>query len=286
VAGADSSQDRDYAGKVAVVTGAGSGIGRSTAKLLAERGAKVHLADINAESVERVRAEIEADGGESVAHLLDTTDADAVNKFADAVFAADGAVDLLHNNAGIGHAAAVEDTTLDDWRRVVDVNLMGFAYGVQAFVPRMLKQGRPSHVLNTASMAGICPSAGMVPYSTTKAAVVGMSEALDAELAPRGIRVTALCPGVIDTAIVQNTTMHGRMAERQTQLVDFYRKRGTSPDVVARQALAGVKHKRIIQPSPYSHVMPAWILKRISPRAYAYLAGRVFTRMFPTGRKG
>jgi NAD(P)-dependent dehydrogenase (short-subunit alcohol dehydrogenase family) len=285
VSRADSSQGRDYAGKVAVVTGAGSGIGRSTAKLLAERGAKVHLADIDAESVERVRAEIQAGGGEAVAHVVDTTDAEDVKMFADAVFAADGGVDLLHNNAGIGHAARVEDTTLDDWRRIVDVNLMGFVYGVQAFVPRMLEQGRRSHVLNTASMAGLCPSAGMVPYSTTKAAIVGMSEALDAELAPRGIRVTALCPGVIDTAIVKNTTMRGRMAERQQQVVDFYRKRGTSPDVVARQALAGVKHKRVIQPSPYSHVMPLWIVKRISPRAYEFLNGRVFKLLFRAGSK-
>lgn len=277
------ASERDYIGKVAVVTGAGSGIGRSTAKLLAERGAKVHLADINGESVETVRDEIQAAGGEAVAHTLDTTDADAVFAFADTVFATDAHVDLLHNNAGIGHAAPVEDTTLEDWRRVVDVNLMGFVYGVQAFVPRMLEQGRRSHVLNTASMAGLCPSAGMVPYSTTKAAVVGMSEALDAELAPRGIRVTALCPGVIDTAIVKNTTMRGRIAGRQQQLVDFYRKRGTSPDVVARQALAGVKHKRIIQPSPYSHVMPMWTLKRISPRAYEFINARVFKLMFKAG---
>lgn len=285
MAGASASQERDYLGKIAVVTGAGSGIGRSTAKLLAQRGAKVYLADIDAESVERVREEIQLAGGEAVAHVLDTTDAAAVGAFADAVFAADGGVDLLHNNAGIGHAAPVEDTTLDDWRRVVDVNLMGFVYGVQAFVPRMLEQGRPSHLLNTASMAGLCPSAGMVPYSTTKAAVVGMSEALDAELAPRGIRVTALCPGVIDTAIVKNTTMRGRMADRQQQLVDFYRKRGTSPDVVARQALAGVKHKRIIQPSPYSHVMPMWTLKRISPRAYEFVNGRFFKLLFKAGRR-
>lgn len=277
---AGSSPPRDFAGKIAVVTGAGSGIGRSTAKLLATRGAKVHVADIDAEAARRVCDEIRSSGGEAAAHAVDVTDTAAVEALARDVFAADGGVDLLHNNAGIGHAAPVEDTTIDDWRRVLDVNLMGVVNGVQAFVPRMLKQGRDSHVINTASMAGICPNAGMVPYSTSKAAVAGMSEALDAELAPSGIRVTALCPGVIDTAIVRNTTMRGRIAGRQQQLIDFYRKRGVSPDVVARQALDAVKHKRVIQPSPYRQVMPLWVIKRISPRLYAFIGGQIFKRMF------
>ncbi|MBI5311080.1 MAG: SDR family NAD(P)-dependent oxidoreductase, partial [Actinobacteria bacterium] len=269
MAAADESHSREYAGKIAVVTGAGSGIGRSTAKLLARRGAKVHLADINAANVEAVRDEIRLAGGEAVAHTLDTTDAAAADAFAQAVFSEDSRVDLLHNNAGIGHAAPVEDTTLDDWRRVIDVNLMGYAYGIQAFVPRMLEQGGGGHVLNTASMAGLTPSAGMVPYATSKSGVVGMSEALDAELAPRGIRVTALCPGIIDTAIVKDSTMRGRISGRRDQLVDFYAKRGTSPDVVARQALDGVRRNRVIQPSPYHQVSPMWIVKRISPRAYS-----------------
>lgn len=278
------SHERDYAGKIAVVTGAGSGIGRATAKLLAKRGAKVHLADINTANVETTRDEIHSAGGEAVAHTLDTTDADAVEAFAQKVFDEDSRVDLLHNNAGIGHGAPIEDTTLDDWRKVIDVNLMGFAYGVQAFVPRMLKQGGGGHVLNTASMAGLTPSAGMVVYATTKSAVVGMSEALDAELAPRGIRVTALCPGIIDTAIVKDSQMRGRIGDKQDKLVKFYATRGTSPDVVARQALEGVKHKRVIQPSPYHQVMPLWIVKRISPRAYSVLNRRLFKLLFGTGK--
>ncbi len=120
--------------RIAVVTGAGSGIGRATARKLAQLGAKVHCADLDAESAQRVAQDI----GTAVAHQLDVTDPAALEALAARVFEADGAVDILHNNAGIGHAGDVEHTTVDDWRRVIDVNLLGVAYGVAAFVPRML----------------------------------------------------------------------------------------------------------------------------------------------------
>src|SRR3954447_25945407 len=127
---------KQFAGTVAVVTGAGSGIGRATARLLAQLGAKVHCADLDAHSAERVAHDI----GTAVAHRLDVSDAAAVEALAARVFDEDGAVDVLHNNAGIGHAGDIEHTTVEDWRRVIDVNLLGVAYGVAAFVPRMLRQ--------------------------------------------------------------------------------------------------------------------------------------------------
>ena len=133
----------DLGGKVAVVTGAGSGIGRATALMLARRGAKVHAADLDEESVKAVVDEIEAKGGSGAAHALDVSDPAAVEDFAAKGFEVEGAFDVLHNNAGIGHGGNVEATTVEDWRRVIDVNLLGVAYGVQAFVPRMLRQGAP-----------------------------------------------------------------------------------------------------------------------------------------------
>ncbi|MGH2906767.1 MAG: SDR family NAD(P)-dependent oxidoreductase [Solirubrobacterales bacterium] len=270
----------EFAGKIAVVTGAGSGIGRSSAKLLAKLGAKGHVVDLNGAAAITVAGEINDAGGEAVAHTVDCSDSEALAALADEVFAADRAVDVLHNNAGIGHAAAVSDTTIEDWQKIIGVNVLGVAYGVQAFVPKMLLQGRDAHVVNTASMAGLTPSAGMVPYATSKGGVVAMSEALDAELKPQGIRVTALCPGVIDTNIVATSTMRGKLAKRHDQLTKFYATRGASPDIVARDVVTAIRRKQVIKPSPWWQVSPGWWLMRISPRAYGALAGRLYKTMF------
>ena len=257
----------ELSGKVAVITGAGSGIGRSTALLLARLGAKVHISDLDAAQAEAVAGEIAASGGAPEPRQLDVTDANAVEALAASVFDADGAVDVLHNNAGIGHMGYVEETKLEDWRRVIEVNLMGTIHGVHAFVPRMLRQGRAAHIVNTASMAGLVASAELVPYTTSKFGVVGLSEALNAELEPKGIRVTALCPGLIDTNIVRDATYRGEVARDAQRVQDFYHRRGASPEDVAEAVVRALRRKPIIQVVPYSHVMPVWIVKRVSTRA-------------------
>jgi NAD(P)-dependent dehydrogenase (short-subunit alcohol dehydrogenase family) len=256
------SGTQPFAGAVAVVTGAGSGIGQATARLLAQLGAKVHCADIDAESAERVARDI----GTAVAHQLDVTDPDAVGAFAARVFDEDGVVDVLHNNAGIGHAGDTEHTTMDDWRRVIDVNLLGVAYGIAAFVPRMLHQGSGAHIVNTASGLGLMPAARMAPYCASKFGVVGMSEALNAELEPLGIHVTALCPGIINTSIGTASIMRGGMAARQEQAVEFYRTAGVPPEEVAEAVVDAIRKRKLIQPVPVKHVAPGWLMHRISPR--------------------
>jgi len=254
----------DLHGRTAVVTGAGSGIGRSLALLLARRGALVHVADVDAGRAEAVTRQIVEAGARAVAHTVDVCDAAAVDALAEQVVGA-GGVDLLFNNAGVGHAGAVADTPLSDWQRLIDVNLMGVVHGIHAFVPRLLAQGRPAHIVNTASVAGLLPVPGMVPYSTTKAAVIGLSEALDAELRPHRIRVSALCPGVIATDIVRTSTMRGAWQERQAGATELYATRGTSPDVVARAALDAVTHGQVVVPTPRHQVLPPWLLMRLYP---------------------
>ncbi|MCW2608181.1 MAG: sadH 2 [Frankiales bacterium] len=256
----------DLTGRTAVVTGGGSGIGRSLCLLLGKRGARVHVVDRDLARAEAVAEEV---GG--VAHAVDVSDAAAVQALADTVFA-QGRVDLLFNNAGIGHAGSVVDTTLEDWQRLVDVNLMGVVHGVHAFLPRLVQQGGPCAVVNTASMAGLMPSAGMVPYSTTKAAVLGLSEALDREVAGTGVRVHALCPGVIATDIIRTSTMRGAWVDRQSGVTELYATRGTSPDVVALQALQAVAAGRAVVPTPRYQVVPPWLVKRLSPAAGAALS--------------
>src|SRR5207237_1024300 len=190
-------RDVDLHGKVAVITGAGSGIGRSTALLLARRGASVHAADIDAESAERVSREISAAGGSATAHALDVSDPAAVEALAEAIFASDGHVDILHNNAGIGFGGNLEDTTVEDWQRIINVNLLGVAYGIQAFVPRMLAQGRPASVINTASLAGITPAPKLAPYAAAKWGVVGLTETLNVELAQAVLRAIDKRPLIV-----------------------------------------------------------------------------------------
>jgi len=276
------SEQINLAGKVAVVTGAGSGIGRATALALARHGARVHLADIDTHAAEAVAAEIEAAGGSAAAHTLDVADAAAVEALADSVFAEERCVDILHNNAGIGHGANIEATTVEDWQRVISVNLLGVAYGVQAFVPRMLAQGRPASVINTASMAGIVPTAKMAPYCASKFGVVGMSEALNAELSKRGIHVSAICPGIIDTPIVASGIMRGEVAEIQQRATEFYAKRGASPDEVAQAVLRTIAHHRLIVPGPRRQVTLPYLLHRISPRLVQPIA-RSFERVVGRG---
>jgi NAD(P)-dependent dehydrogenase (short-subunit alcohol dehydrogenase family) len=269
--------ENDFAGQVAVVTGAGSGIGRSTALLFGRLGAKVHAADLDEASAAATVADIESAGAEGAAHAVDVSDPPSVEVLAQRVFDAEGAVDVLHNNAGVGHAGPVEATTLEEWQRVLGVNLMGVVHGVHYFVPRMLRQGRPGHVVNTASLAGLVPVAEMAPYATSKHAVVGLSESLNAELSPRGIHVSAICPGFINTHITKAAHLDGELAAERDRIVRFYERFGSSPDVVADAVVDAVRGNKLIRTAPRHHVVLNWALRRISPRIAQPFA-RVTTR--------
>lgn len=261
----------DLRGEAAVVTGGASGIGRSTAKLLAKHGAIVHVTDVNLAGAEAVAEEIRQSGGLAEAHRLDVTDFESVRALA-AKIDAEGGIKVLHNNAGIGVGGPIEEMLVEDWRRVVDVNLMGVVHGIHAFLPGMLERGRPAHIVNTASMAGLFPSAQLSVYAATKYAVVGLSESIAAELRDRQIYVSAICPGIIDTAIVGAATMRGSPAEHQQQAVGFYDRFGSSPDVVARAVLDAIAKRKVIRATPRWHVAIPWTVHRVSPRISQLLA--------------
>jgi NAD(P)-dependent dehydrogenase (short-subunit alcohol dehydrogenase family) len=188
----------------AIVTGGASGIGRALATELVVRGATVLITDIDGRAAGEVAGSIQhgASGtGTARATALDVRDA---ADFADVVggFAADhNGLDFLFNNAGIAVSGEVSDLTEAHWRRIIDINLMGVINGVQAAYPLMIARGR-GHIVNTASLSGLLPSPLLVPYSTTKHAVVGLSVGLRVEASTHGVRVSVVCPGLIETPLL------------------------------------------------------------------------------------
>ena len=257
---------KDFNGKVVVITGAASGIGRAVARAFCEQGARLHLVDIDPEGVESLANELNA-----TAYAVDCSKAKAVETLAKKVFAAEGRVDVLCNNAGVVCGGPVEEIPLKDWRWAIDVNLWGVIHGVRSFVPRMLEQGGESHIVNTASMAGLVPFPFVAPYVASKSAVAGLSEALDCELAPRGIRVTALCPGAVKTNVMKSGRLKlpGTWTERIIGLVD---RRGAKPERAAKDVLSAIRKQRPLQISGAASMFPLWIIKRASQGMYHHLA--------------
>ncbi|MDQ0315042.1 SDR family NAD(P)-dependent oxidoreductase [Amorphus orientalis] len=192
------------AGMAAYVSGAGSGIGRGIARVLASRGVRVGVADIRGEAAEETVALIAADGGQAVALEVDVSEKASVEAAADAIEGAFGPVSIVCNNAGVAmHGVPVHEFSSAEWDWVIGVNLYGVIHGIQTFVPRLIAAGGPGHVVNTASIGGFQVNAAFLtgPYSTTKYAVVALSEALSNELAETSIGVSILAPAAVNTSI-------------------------------------------------------------------------------------
>ena len=196
----------EFKDKVAVITGAASGLGRAMAERCAQEGMKVVLADVELEALAKTEASMKASGATVLAVRTDVSEASDVEALARKTLDVFGAVHLLCNNAGVGTGSAIWKNTIADWEWIIGVNLWGVIHGVRVFVPIMLEQDTESHIVNTASMAGLISGPGLGAYKVTKHAVVTLSETLYHELAERGARisVSVLCPGVVSTRIMES----------------------------------------------------------------------------------
>lgn len=196
----------DFNGKVAVITGAASGIGRGLAERCLLEGMRVVLADIEEPALRRTESELREAGGTVLAVRTDVSKAADVEALARQTVDTFGAVHLLVNNAGVAAGGTIWDSTPEDWAWVMDVNLWGVLHGIRAFVPLMLAQGTEGHVVNTSSIAGLMPYHPCAAYQTTKAAVVAVTENLHYSLvmSKARVRTSVLCPGFVNTRILDS----------------------------------------------------------------------------------
>jgi NAD(P)-dependent dehydrogenase (short-subunit alcohol dehydrogenase family) len=242
---------REFVGKTAFVTGGASGIGLSMGYAFAKAGMHVMLADIEAKPLEQAVAAFKGNLPEVRSVVCDVRDYAAVERAAQMTLEAFGKVHVVCNNAGVSGASGAENIPLQDWRWVIDINLMGVVHGVKAFLPLLKMHGEGGHIVNTASMAGFLPGTGFGAYTATKFAVVGISEALATELEPQGIGVSVLCPGWVATLITESRRNwpkdygapppSGPLAEQFAELV----RNGMAPSEVAALVLKAVQNNEL-----------------------------------------
>ncbi|MFJ8716959.1 SDR family oxidoreductase [Streptomyces violaceus] len=268
-AAASGKHAERFSGQLVLVTGAGSGIGRATALAFAEAGARVVAVDVDGEAAARTAESSRLMGASAAwAETADVSDEQAMEKLAEKVTLEYGVVDVLVNNAGIGLSGSFFDTTPEDWKAVLDVNLWGVIHGCRLFGRRMAERGQGGHIVNVASAAAFLPSRALPAYSTSKAAVLMLSECLRAELAGQGIGVTAVCPGIVNTAITSTAHFAGVDAQEETRLQQraarLYGLRNYPPEKVAAAILrAVVRDEAVVPVTPEAR--GARVLSRLAP---------------------
>ncbi len=247
--------------KVAIITGAGSGIGRALALQLAEKGARLIICDINQERIEQTRKELEQKGAQVRAWQVDVSDYQAVKKLIDATLEEFGRLDYIFNNAGIAIGGEVRDITIEDWRAVINVNLWGVINGIACAYPIMVRQGF-GHIINLSSIEGLVPFPGTVSYVASKFGIFGLSLALLLEAERLGVKVSVVCPGLVHTKIFDDAKMV--KLEREKALEPMLSVPGVSAEECARRILKGVERNQpIIVITFLAKLM--YFLQRLSP---------------------
>ncbi|MGH8505958.1 MAG: SDR family oxidoreductase [Stenotrophobium sp.] len=237
---------KKHSGKLVVVTGAGSGFGRETALLFAEQGADVVAVDINLEAAKRSAELARLLGAQAWAKKVDVGSAEQMEALANWVEQELGAPDVVVNNAGIAVSGSFLDTSVDDWERVLGVNMWGVIHGSQLFGRQMVAAGKHGHIVNVASAAAFAPSRSLAAYATTKAAVKMLSDCIRGELAEKHIRVSTICPGFSATGITQSAKFVGlseeQQAQRRDKVTNLYKRRNLKPETIAKAILAAVEN--------------------------------------------
>src|SRR3954452_22223476 len=257
-------------GRLCLVTGAASGIGRATALAAAQQGARLVLTDVQAEGLDAVARE--AGGAVALHRALDITDVDAVRGLAADVHAAHGSVDVAMNIAGIATWGAVHELSHEQWRRTIEINLMGPIHVIESFVPEMVRARRGGQLVNVSSAAGLLGLPWHAPYSATKFGLRGVSEVLRFDLRRHRIGVTLVCPGGVDTGLVETVDVAGVDSQiaRMGRLGGHFRRRAATPDHSAGCILDGVvKNRPLVYTSHDIHA--AYLLPRYVPPPYDLL---------------
>jgi NAD(P)-dependent dehydrogenase (short-subunit alcohol dehydrogenase family) len=272
---------RDLRGRRCLITGAAGGIGRATAIAAAKRGADVHLTDIQAEALDGVAEEIRRGGGTvASAKAADLTDHDAVVAMADEIHAARGSMDVVMNVAGIAVWGTIQDLDHDQWRKTIEVNLLGAISVLECFVPPMIEAERGGHIVNVSSAAGLFGLAWHAPYSATKFGLRGVSEVLRFDLRRHGIGVSLVCPGGVRTPLVGTVEIAGvdRDDPAFAPEIARFERHAVSPEHAAEKILVGVEKGRYLVFTSNDIRIVHW-LQRYFPPAYV-LAMRLVSARF------
>jgi NAD(P)-dependent dehydrogenase (short-subunit alcohol dehydrogenase family) len=274
---------------VAVVTGAGSGIGLAIVAALAERGDTVYMTGRRKTVVSERAAELDPSGSRVLPVEVDVRDPEAVAAVVQRAVAEHGCLHYMVNNAGISIGGEVQELTVQHWRRIVDINLRGVVHGVSAAYPVMLRQGF-GHILNVSSLSGLCPSGLLAPYVTTKHAVVGLSLSLRAEASSRGVRVSVLCPGFVDTPMLDSKGPDDLPKSRLIEAVDVREQANSTPkgpyppEKLARDALRGMERNRAVIITPLGPRL-VWRVYRWVPALFDSLGPKNVARFREMGRE-